>query len=67
LLNGLIVDAVLGMQYFPLENKQETIDLDIPEQAQAYVSGAFKRDSELWPVFSFDQLINDQNYMDIAV
>ena len=67
LLNGLIVDAVLGMQYFPLESKQDQVDLDIPEQAQAYVSGAFERDSELWPVFSFDQLINDQNYMDIAV
>jgi len=67
LLNGLVVDAVLGMQYFPVESKQDTVNLDIPEQAKAYVSGAYERDSQVWPVFSFDQLINDQNYMDIAV
>jgi len=67
LLNGLVVDAVLGMQYFPVENKQDASDVDIPDQAKAYVSEVFLRDGESWPVFSFDQLINDQNYMDIAV
>lgn len=67
LLNGLIVDAVLGMQYFPVENKQDILDVEIPEQAKAYVSEVFVRDGESWPVFSFDQLASDQNYMDIAV
>lgn len=67
LLNGLIVDAVLGMQYFPVESKQAVSDLGLPEQAHSYVTEAFTRDGEAWPVFSFDQLINDQNYMDIAV
>ena len=67
LLNGLTVDAVLGMQYFPVESKQDSPELDVPEQAKAFISGAYLRDGELWPVFSFDELANDQNYMDIAV
>ncbi|WP_283788942.1 chemotaxis protein CheW [Bermanella sp. WJH001] len=67
LLNGLTVDAVLGMQYFPVESKQDSSDLDVPDQAKAFISGAYLRDGELWPVFSFDELANDQNYMDIAV
>lgn len=67
LLNGLTVDAVLGMQYFPVESKQNSPELDVPEQAKAFISGAYLRDGELWPVFSFDELANDQNYMDIAV
>lgn len=67
LLNGLTVDAVLGMQYFPVESKQDSSALDVPEQAKAFISGAYLRDGELWPVFSFDELANDQNYMDIAV
>jgi twitching motility protein PilI len=67
LLNGLTVDAVLGMQYFPVESKQDSSALDVPEQAKAFISEAFLRDGELWPVFSFEQLANDQNYMDIAV
>ena len=67
LLNGLTVDAVLGMQYFPVERKQDSSDLDVPDQAKAFISGAYLRDGELWPVFSFDELANDQNYMDIAV
>lgn len=67
LLNGLIVDAVLGMQYFPVESKQDTTDLDVPDQAKPFISGAYLRDGELWPVFSFEDLANDQNYMGIAV
>ncbi len=67
LLNGLTVDAVLGMQYFPVESRQDSPDLDVPEQAKAFISGAYLRDGELWPVFSFEELANDQNYMDIAV
>ena len=67
LLNGLVVDAVLGMQHFPLDSLQEKIPENLPEKATAFVSAMFQRESEVWPVFSFDALVKNEYYMDIAV
>ncbi len=67
LLNGLVVDAVLGMQHFPVDSKQEPSSEDIPEKAIPFISAVFHRDGERWPVFSFDTLAKDEHYMDIAV
>ena len=66
-LNGLVVDAVLGMQYFSVDSKDMSLDLDIPDSAKPFISGSYSRDGEDWPVFSFDALVEDQHYMDIAV
>jgi twitching motility protein PilI len=66
-LNGLVVDAVLGMQYFSTESKDTSSSLGLSETAKPFVSGSYTRDGEDWPVFSFDALIEDQHYMDIAV
>jgi twitching motility protein PilI len=66
-LNGLVVDAVLGMQYFSVESKNASSNMDIPEAAKPFITGSYARDGENWPVFSFDALVEDQHYMDIAV
>jgi twitching motility protein PilI len=66
-LNGLVVDAVLGMQHFSVESKDTSSNIDIPEAAKPFISGSYNRDGEDWPVFSFDALVEDQHYMDIAV
>jgi twitching motility protein PilI len=66
-LNGLVVDAVLGMQHFSVESKNTSLNLDIPEAAKPFIVGSYARDGENWPVFSFDALVEDQHYMDIAI
>jgi len=66
-LNGLVVDAVLGMQHFAVESQIPATDLALPDGVQGFVMAGYKRDEEIWPVFSFDALVGDQHYMDIAV
>jgi len=66
-LNGLVVDAVLGMQHFSTDSKNASTSTEIPEAAKAFISDVYTRDGEDWPVFSFDALVEDQHYMDIAV
>lgn len=67
LLNGLVVDAVLGMQHFPIEAMKTVSGVELPEKAAPFVTGIYERDGEQWPVFSFEALANDDHYMDIAV
>ncbi len=67
LINGLVVDAVLGMQHFPQESFREIQSGEISERITPYVSGLYRRDGENWPVFSIEALVNNQHYMDIAV
>ncbi len=67
LLNGLIVDAVLGMQHFPMDSIQEPSSADVADKATPFISGVFQRDGEQWPIFSFDALAKNEHYMDIAV
>ncbi|WP_396588171.1 chemotaxis protein CheW [Bermanella sp. R86510] len=67
LLNGLVVDAVLGMQYFPADTLDESGQYVVPEKTLPFVSGVFTRENEQWPVFSFEALANNEQYMNIAV
>ncbi len=67
LLNGLLVDAVLGMQHFPLDSRKAALPAGIPEKTLPFITGVFQRHGEQWPVFSFDALAQDELYIDIAV
>ncbi len=67
LLNGLVVDAVLGMHHFPIDSIQEPNETDATGKAAPFVTGVFERDGERWPVFSFDALSENELYIDIAV
>jgi twitching motility protein PilI len=67
LLNGLIVDAVLGMQHFPMDSIQEPAAIDVSDKDSLFISGVFQRDGERWPIFSFDVLAKSELYTDIAV
>lgn len=67
LLNGLVVDAVLGMQHFPMDSMESAETADLTEKMAPFVEGVFERNGEQWPVFSFEALAKDEHYMDIAV
>lgn len=63
--NGLLVDAVLGMQQFPshLLNSQ----IKVEDSYVPYVRGGFERDGASWPIFSFTDLVQADEFLQVAV
>jgi twitching motility protein PilI len=62
---GLLVDAVLGMQQFP---SHQIINRMYTEAHYApYVRGGFERDGSNWPIFSFTDLVQAEEFLQVAV
>ena len=58
---GLVVEEVYGLRHFT-EN-EATYDLpSLPESVSPYIKLAFEQDEEIWPVFSFDNLAQDERF-----
>ncbi len=64
-LTGLLVDAVLGMQSFPVD--REVPVPQVPEALVPFVAKAFERDGRNWPVMEFGELLRSPEFMNIAV
>jgi twitching motility protein PilI len=63
--HGLLIDAVLGMQQFP---SHQIINQMVVEANYApYVHGGFERDGFNWPVFSFTDLVQADEFLQVAV
>ncbi|MFQ3171573.1 MAG: twitching motility protein PilI [Oleispira sp.] len=63
--HGLLVDDVLGMQQFP---SHEIINQMYVEANYApYVRGGFERDGSNWPIFSFTDLVQADEFLQVAV
>lgn len=63
--SGLIVDAVLGMQYFDIENYTAHAD-NVPDRVQPFVTGGYARNGEIWNVFPTSALLGDERFLDVA-
>ena len=64
-LTGLLVDAVLGMQSFPVD--REIPAGEVPEALSGFVTRSFGRDGRSWPVMQFTDLIESPDFLNIAV
>ena len=64
-LTGLLVDAVLGMQSFPVD--REIPAGEVPEALSGFVTRSFDRDGRSWPVMQFTDLIESPDFLNIAV
>ncbi|MEK9765779.1 MAG: chemotaxis protein CheW [Thalassolituus sp.] len=64
-LIGLLVDAVLGMQSFPVD--REAPAQRVPDALTPYVSRAYERDGRVWPVMEFGELMQSPDFLNIAV
>lgn len=62
LSTGLIVDEVLGIRHFFM-NEQATDLPELNQEFKPYIKKAFRRDDQYWPVFSFDTLIEDEHFL----
>ena len=58
---GLVVEEIYGMRHFREAEVSEDIP-DVPEEITPFVEGAFKSESEHWPVFDFNQMTQDERF-----
>lgn len=63
--SGLVVDTVLGMQYFAAETYREDPGR-APDSVRPFVNGSYERDEEIWNVFSATDLLADERFLDVA-
>jgi twitching motility protein PilI len=67
LLNGFVVDAVQGMQYFSAESFIGDYKTSVDTSLGAYVKGAYVKGNIEWLEFDTLTLINDENFLDVAL
>lgn len=59
---GLIVDEVLGLRHFSLN--EQTYELpDVDTSLKPFIKLAFQRDEDYWPVFSFYTLVENEQFL----
>src|SRR5690606_32011485 len=51
IFSGLIVDSVLGMQYFAMDSRSHASPT-VPDSVRPFLEGGFRRGSDIWNVFS---------------
>lgn len=62
---GLLVDEVMGQKHF-LDEERLTDYPDMGDQAATFLQGAFRDRGDLWGVFSLHDLLESQQFIDIA-
>jgi len=65
IFSGLVVDSVLGMQYFATDSFKDAPE-GVPESVQPFVNGGYERNEEVWKVFSAIDLLDDERFLDVA-
>ena len=63
---GLIVEEVFGMKHFL--NKDQSIDIpEVHENVSKYVDMAFNQEGDTWPVFSFQNMTQDERLAEASL
>ncbi|MCK7547771.1 chemotaxis protein CheW [Marinobacter koreensis] len=63
--SGLVVDSVLGMQYFASDSFRDAPE-GVPDSVRPFVNGGYERNEEVWKVFSAADLVADERFLDVA-
>jgi len=66
LTSGVIVDDVIGLQHFEeFERLQDSPEADA--EVAPFVQGSFRRNEQVWTIFSLHALAEDVNFLQVAV
>jgi len=65
LYSGLIVDRVFGMQHFPVDTYNSTLD-DSADDVSDYVEGCYQVNGVEWGVFSPGKLAQEPTFLNAA-
>ena len=63
--SGLVVDDVLGMQHFPVQDYVSDAP-EVPAELLPFVQGSFRRGDKYWAVFSLARLVEDPQFLQAA-
>ena len=63
---GLVVDAVVGMQSFNLNQKQPLAEGEVVEELAPYVFSCFYQAERTWPIFDMAKLVQSQRFLSVA-
>lgn len=63
---GLIVSEVTGMRHFFFSEQAYELP-EIENALKPYIKQAFERDDQFWPVFSFQDLVEDERFLHAAL
>ena len=64
--SGLVVDEVMGLKHF-LEEEYMEDWADVDALLQPYIGGGYRRDEQVWGVFSLFTLADSQQFLQAAV
>lgn len=59
---GLVVNEVLGLRHFSLDDQAYELP-HIDPALRPFIKQAFHKDDDLWPVFSLQALMEDERFM----
>lgn len=65
IFSGLVVDDVLGMQHFPVQDYLPEAP-GVPTDLAPFVQGAFRREERHWTIFSMSRLVEDPQFLQAA-
>ena len=65
-MTGLVVDEILGLKHFYLEEQAYEIP-SLADNFRPYINMAFKNADQHWPVFSFKKLVQQEKFLQIAI
>lgn len=65
-VDGLVIDSVEGMQYFPTADFNEEKP-DLPDAIKPFVTGYFIKDKRIWSRLSVSQLFFSEEFQGVAV
>ncbi len=63
---GLLVDEVYGMRRFYIEDQSQEKP-QVHNQVSPYIKNMFSKDNENWPVFSFENMVEDELFSQAAL
>jgi len=66
-LSGLIVDGVLGMQYFSKDSFEPESKTTLASTVKPFINGAYSKAEVEWNVFDTAALMADDNFLDVAL
>ena len=64
---GLWVDAVYGMQYFPVDTRSDNVPAALSEYLLRFTDGCFDVDGRKWIVFHPVLLCQEPQFLDVAL
>lgn len=64
-LSGLIVDSVLGMQYFAVDGFKDTVE-NVTRSMAPFIDGAYIKNDEIWKVFSASTFTEDPKFLSVS-